>query len=60
MFNEMQAYLMFIRDPDFFTPARAGLTAARLAELQARFLAGMPEGWLRNALARYPDGAGAQ
>jgi hypothetical protein len=51
MFNEMQAYLMFTRDPAFFTPERAGLTQARLTELQDRFLAGMPPGWLRNALA---------
>ena len=42
MLNEMQAYLMFTRDPAFFTPERAGLTRARLVELQTRFLAGMP------------------
>jgi hypothetical protein len=54
MFNEMQAYLMFTRDPLFFTPGMAGLTPARLAELQSRFLAGMPAGWLRNVLASYP------
>ena len=57
MFNEMQAYLMFTRDPAFFTPERAGLTQERLAALQARFLAGMPAGWLRNVLASYPSGA---
>ena len=51
MFNEMQAYLMFTRDPMFFTPDCAQLTPERLAELQARFLAGMPAGWLRNVLA---------
>ncbi len=60
MFNEMQAYLMFTRDPAFFTPEHAGLTQARLAELQARFLAGMPAGWLRNVLASYPSGTSAQ
>ena len=42
MFNEMQAYLMFTRDPMFFTPGQAGLTPARLAELQTRFLPFMP------------------
>jgi hypothetical protein len=55
MYNEMQAYLMFTRDPMFFTPAMAGLTPARQSELQARFLAGMPAGWLRNILASYQD-----
>ena len=54
MYNEMQAYLMFTRDPVFFAPAMAGLTPARLAELQTTFLSGMPEGWLRDVLASYP------
>jgi hypothetical protein len=54
MFNEMQAYLMFTRDPLFFTPGLAGLTKTRLEELQSRFLAGMPGGWLREVLASYP------
>jgi hypothetical protein len=53
MYNEMQAYLMFTRDPAFFRPEMAGLSPARLAELQSRFLAGMPAGWLRNVLASY-------
>ena len=53
MYNEMQAYLMFTRDPLFFTPDMAGLTAKRLSELQAEFLAGMPAGWLRDVLASY-------
>ena len=60
MYNEMQAYLMFTRDPLFFTPAMASLTQARLGDLQSRFLAGMPAGWLRNLLASYPDAAPAQ
>jgi hypothetical protein len=55
MFNEMQAYLMFTRDPLFFTAEQAGLTPARLAELRSRFLAGMPAGWLRNVLAGYRE-----
>lgn len=53
MYNEMQAYLMFTRDPLFFTPDMAGLTRARLTELQEKFLAGMPAGWLRDVLASY-------
>jgi hypothetical protein len=57
MLNEMQAYLMFTRDPVFFMPEKAGLMAARLAELQTRFLAGMPAGWLHNVLASYPGAA---
>jgi hypothetical protein len=55
MCNEMQAYLMFTRNPMFFTADLAGLTPARLAELQSRFLAGMPAGWLRDILAGYRD-----
>jgi hypothetical protein len=57
MYNEMQAYLMFTRDPEFFTPELAGLTRERLADLQARFLAGMPAGWLRDVLAGYQSAA---
>jgi hypothetical protein len=54
MYNEMQAYLMFTRDPEFFTPERAGMTTPRLADLQTQFLRGMPTGWLREALAATP------
>ena len=57
MYNEMQAYLMFTRDPTFFTPDLAGMTQQRLAALQARFLADMPAGWLRNVLAGYQSAA---
>ncbi|HEY7579039.1 MAG TPA: hypothetical protein VH855_15720 [Acetobacteraceae bacterium] len=53
MYNEMQAYLMFTRDPELFTPDMAGLTQGRLEVLQERFLAGMPAGWLRDAMADY-------
>jgi hypothetical protein len=52
MYNEMQAYLMFTRAPIFFTPDMVGMSQQRLAELRARFLAGMPAGWLRDVLAR--------
>lgn len=54
MYNEMQAYLMFTRDPEFFTPARVGMTPRRLADLQGEFLRGMPTGWLQDALAATP------
>jgi hypothetical protein len=52
--NEMQAYLMFTRDPEFFAPSRIDMTPARLAALQAKFLRGMPAGWLHDALASTP------
>jgi hypothetical protein len=54
MYNEMQAYLMFTRDPQFFRPELVGMTARHLGELQAEFLRGMPRGWLRDALATTP------
>ena len=54
MYNEMQAYLMFTRDPQFFTPAMVGMTPLRLAALQTRFLRGMPTGRLQEALAAMP------
>jgi hypothetical protein len=60
MLNEMQAYLMFTRDPLFFSPDLVQISPARLADLQARFLAGMPEGWLRNALAEFRSTASAK
>ncbi len=50
--NEMQAYLMFTRDPVFFTPAKIGITSERLAELQVDFYRHMPRGWLRDLLGQ--------
>jgi hypothetical protein len=50
MYNEMQAYLMFTRDPLFFTPDLVGMTPERLSALQTRFLSTMPAGWLRDRL----------
>ena len=52
--NEMQAYLMFTRDPEFFVPSLIGMTPARRAELQAEFARSMPAGWLRDALLAPP------
>jgi hypothetical protein len=60
MYNEMQAYLMFTRDPALFTPDMAGVTPERLAALQERFLAGMPTGWLRDLMAGYQPGVPAK
>lgn len=50
--NEMQAYLMFTRDPAFFTPSKVGMTPGRLAELQTEFQRNMPQGWLRDLLGQ--------
>jgi len=52
MLNEMQAYVMFTRDPAFFRAADIGISDARRAALQRSFLAGMPQGWLKDRLAR--------
>lgn len=60
MYNEMQAYLMFTRDPRFFTADMVGMTQDRLGTLQGRFLDGMPAGWLRNVLAGYQAAASAR
>jgi hypothetical protein len=49
MINETQAYLEHTRDPAFFRAEAVGITEDRLAELRARFRAGMPPGWLRDA-----------
>ncbi len=59
MYNEMQAYLMFTRDPEFFRPELVSMRVERLAELQDEFLRGMPTGWLHDALAATPVMAGA-
>jgi hypothetical protein len=50
--NEMQAYLMFTRDPVFFAPSKIGMKPERLAELQVAFQRHMPHGWLRDVLGQ--------
>ncbi len=50
MQNEMQAYLMFTRDPEFFAPADIHMTPTRLAELQAEFQQNLPVPWLRDMM----------
>jgi hypothetical protein len=53
VYNEMQAYLMFTREPALFMPDMVNMTQGRLTVLQDRFLAGMPAGWLRDLLASF-------
>lgn len=48
--NEMQAYLVHTADPRFFNAEAVGLPEAELADLRRRFIAGMPQGWLRSLL----------
>ena len=61
MYNEMQAYLMFTRDPSFFTPDMAGMTHGAVVRTAGPLsLAGMPAGWLRNVLASYQSATSAQ
>ncbi|MGC8476084.1 MAG: hypothetical protein ACP5NP_07000 [Acetobacteraceae bacterium] len=50
MMNEMQAYLMFTRNPEFFQARDVGMTPDERRALQNRFVSGMPVGWLRNRL----------
>jgi len=45
--NEMQAFLMFTPDDRYISPERLGISAEALQALRARFLAAMPDGWLR-------------
>jgi len=53
MYNEMQAYMMFTYDPRFFLPSNVDMTPARRAQLQTEFLKGMPDCWLKLALAQH-------
>lgn len=45
--NEMQAFLMFTPDDRYISPERLGISSEALQALRARFLAAMPDGWLR-------------
>ncbi len=49
--NETQAHLMNTTDKRYFNAQACGLPIARLKELRAMFLAGMPAGWLKDAAA---------
>jgi hypothetical protein len=46
MLNETQAYLIFTRDPQFFSGAVVNMNDAQIDALQARYVAGMPTSWL--------------
>ncbi len=50
MMNEMQAYLMHTPDARFFDERLLGIPGPRLAAIRAAFRAGMPPGWLRDAM----------
>lgn len=45
--NETQAYLVFTRSREFFRASAVGLSRATVAALRARFIATMPDFWLR-------------
>jgi len=47
MLNETQAYLIFTRDPLFFNASAVDMTQAQVDALRARFIASMPDFWLR-------------
>jgi hypothetical protein len=53
MYNEMQAYVMFTYDQRFFLPSNVNMTPARRLQLQTEFLKGMPDCWLKAALAQH-------
>ncbi len=60
MINEMQAHLMHTADPRFFNAAALGMSQTRLDDLRARFVAGMPVGWLRDVDTKAPARAPRQ
>lgn len=45
--NETLAYLVFTRDREFFRASAAGLSHSRVAALREKFIAGMPDIWLK-------------
>lgn len=47
MLNETQAYLVFTRDPAFFDAAVLGMPEAEMAALRDRYVANMPDFWLK-------------
>ncbi|WP_372620196.1 hypothetical protein [Falsiroseomonas sp.] len=51
MANEAHAFLFHTADERFFSPAMAGLSPERAAALRDAFIAGLPPGWLRDAMA---------
>ncbi len=49
--NEMQAYLVHTADPRFFNAEAVGLPEEELTDLRRRFIADLPQGWMRSLLA---------
>lgn len=47
MANEMQAFLVFTADERFISPATLRLPEPTVRALRDRFIAGMPDGWLK-------------
>lgn len=45
--NEMQAFLVFTPDDRYISDERLGLPPGTLRSLRDRFVAGMPDGWLK-------------
>jgi hypothetical protein len=52
MANEAHAFLFHTPDQRFFNPSSAGLSPERVVALRTAFMAGMPNGWLREAMTR--------
>jgi hypothetical protein len=52
MANEAHAFLFHTSDERFFNATSLGFTPERVAALRAAFIAGMPPGWLRDAMTR--------
>ncbi|WP_270935739.1 hypothetical protein [Falsiroseomonas oryzae] len=52
MANEAHAFLFHTPDERFFNAAALGFTPERVAALRAAFVASLPPGWLRDAMAR--------
>ena len=50
LINEMQAHLMNTTDPRYFNTRESGLSSARIKALRLQFIAGMPAGWLQDAV----------
>jgi hypothetical protein len=51
MLNEMQAYVMFTLDPQFFRASDAGMTDQRREQLRAEFLRGLDVAWLKDNMS---------
>ena len=50
LINEMQAHLMHTTDARYFNARESGLSSIRIKTLRLQFAAGMPAGWLKDAV----------